>query len=159
MVRLLVSQTYNLLPAGDRPFKPVNVDVLVNPNETLHVRGDAAWDVYGRGLLSANADVGVHVGDVVVSAGTRFNDRAELHIVKGEVKARITGNLEAHASAHYDVRAGASVENRVGIDLHFQCWAIALEYIDRHRNEDEVRFSVNLLGVGQTGGKTGTGIR
>ena len=159
MVRLLVSQTYNLLPAADRPFKPLNVDLIVNPNQVLYVRGDAAWDVYGRGLVSGNADVGVHVGDWSVAAGTRFHERASLHIVKGEVKGRITSFLEAHAATHFDVRAGTKVENRLGVDLHFQCWAIALEYIDRHRNEDEVRFTVNLLGVGQTGTKTGTGIK
>jgi lipopolysaccharide assembly outer membrane protein LptD (OstA) len=123
------------------------------------MRGDAQYDVYGGGLLSANVDVGVNVGDVSVSAGTRFNDRSGLHIVKGDVRARLTSFLDAHASTHYDVVGGTKVENRVGVDLHFQCWAIALEYIDRHHNEDEVKFSINLLGIGQTGAKTTTGIR
>jgi len=57
------------------------------------------------------------------------------------------------------VKRGTKVEDRVGVDIHFQCWAISLEYIDRHKNEDEFRFSINLLGVGQTGTKFGTGIR
>ena len=54
---------------------------------------------------------------------------------------------------------GTKVEHRFGVDIHFQCWAILLEYVDRHHNEDEFRFSVNLLGLGQTGSRVGTGIR
>ena len=57
------------------------------------------------------------------------------------------------------MKRGTKVENRFGVDIHFQCWAILLEYVDRHKNEDEFRVSINLLGIGQTGTRFGTGIR
>jgi len=84
---------------------------------------------------------------------------ATLNFVRAELSARLTTYLDARASTAWDARRGVALENRVGIDLHFQCWAIMIEYVDRHRNEDEVRFSVNLLGLGQVGTRTGTGIR
>jgi hypothetical protein len=46
------------------------------------------------------------------------------------------------------------VENQFGVDLRFQCWEISVLFIDRTREigrthaDEEVRFSVNLLGVG-----------
>ncbi len=53
--------------------------------------------------------------------------------------------------------AGSKVENRVGVDIQWQCWSVLLEYVDRHRSDDELRFTVNLLGIGQTGTRFGTG--
>jgi LPS-assembly protein len=159
MVRLLLSQSVNLLPDANHRFRPVRADLILQPNRTLYARADASWDVYGRGVLTANADIGIRTADFNVSAGTRFDDRAELHVVRGEVSARLTRHVDARAATHYDVRGGTPVENRVGVDLHFQCWAILLEYVDRHRSEDEFRFAIHLLGVGQTGGRTGTGLR
>jgi hypothetical protein len=32
--------------------------------------------------------------------------------------------------------------------VHWQCWALAMEYIRRQQRDDEVRFTLNLLGVG-----------
>jgi hypothetical protein len=158
-VRLLLSQTVNLLPQAPHPFKAVRADLLVQPGGPFAFRGDAALDVYGRGFESANAEASVRVRDVSVAVSTRFAERPEFHYVKGEVQARLTANLVARASTSWDVVAGDPVENRAGIEFQYQCWALMLEYIDRHKNEDEVRFSVNLLGLGQLGSRLGTGIR
>ncbi|PYM17985.1 MAG: hypothetical protein DMD81_07130, partial [Candidatus Rokuibacteriota bacterium] len=44
------------------------------------------------------------------------------------------------------------LENRFGIDVKFQCWAFSLEVVDRNiagrPNTNEVRFTLNLLGMG-----------
>jgi hypothetical protein len=40
------------------------------------------------------------------------------------------------------------VESRFAADLKFQGWAITVEYVNRRRGDDEVRFAVNLLGIG-----------
>jgi hypothetical protein len=32
--------------------------------------------------------------------------------------------------------------------LKWSCWALSVEYVARHQDEDEVRFAINLLGVG-----------
>ena len=69
------------------------------------------------------------------------------------------------ASTNYDVRAGTNVESRVGVDVHCQCAAISITYINRAaqgglgRSEDEVSFTVNLLGVGRVGSRESLGAR
>jgi hypothetical protein len=114
--------------------------------------------VYGLGLRTGIADVFATYRDVSVSAGTRFNEiGSPFTTVNATIAARLGAHVNARASTEYDVLAGTKVENRFGLDIHWQCWAVLLEYVDRHRSDDEIRFSVNLLGVGQTGTRFGTG--
>ena len=159
MARLVLSQTYNLLPDADQPVKDLKADVLLKPNEHFGLRGDAAWNVYGLGLRRAGVGVTGSYRDVSAGAGTRFDEITGYHTVDGDVAAKLNRHLDAHAVTSWDASKGVFVENRFGLDIHWQCWAIRLEYIARHRNEDEVRFSVNLLGLGQVGTRTGAGIR
>jgi hypothetical protein len=74
------------------------------------------------------------------------------------VAARILNNVDARVSTNWDVRTGTFVENRVGIDWRFQCFSIMAEYVTRHQNEDEFKFSISLLGVGSFGTGISTGI-
>ncbi len=158
--RFVVSQTYNLLPDADQPFKDLKAELIVRHNETFGFRGEAQWNLYGLGLRAATADVIGTYKDVAAALGTRFNEINSKYLTaNASIAARITSYLNGRVSTEWDVANGSKVENRFGVDLHFQCWAILLEYIDRHNNEDEFRFSVNLLGLGQTGTRVGTGIR
>ena len=157
--RLTVTQIYNLLPDADEPFRDLSAELIVRPNQYFGVRGVGQWNVYGLGLRTANADIFANYRDLfIVSAGARFNEiGSPFNTVNGSVLAKVGSHMNVRASTEYDVLNGTKVENRVGVDIHFQCWAILLEYIDRHRSEDEFRFSVNLLGLGQTGTRFGTG--
>src|SRR2546427_4540055 len=63
------------------------------------------------------------------------------------------------------VQPSAVVENRYGADIKFDCWAVSVEYINRsrdasgQRSEDEFRFSVHLLGLGNVlSTRMGTGV-
>jgi hypothetical protein len=172
-VRFVLTQTYNLLPAADQPFKDLKAELILRPNEMFGFRGDAQWNFYGLGVRAATADVIGTYKDVTAALGVRYNDirtaallgtpveqtGSRYHTINGEIAARITSYLNARVSSHWDALNGTKVENRFGVDIHFQCWAILMEYVDRHNNEDEFRFSINLLGLGQTGSKFGTGIR
>jgi LPS-assembly protein len=156
--RFTVAQIFNLLPAADEPFKDLAAELILRPNQYFGVRGVAAWNVYGLGLRTGIADVFATYRDVSVSAGTRFNEiGSPFTTVNATIAARLGAHVNARASTEYDVLAGTKVENRFGMDIHWQCWAVLLEYVDRHRSDDEIRFSVNLLGVGQTGTRFGTG--
>ncbi len=157
--RLTVTQIFNLLPDADQPFKDLFSELIVRPNQYFGLRGVGQWNVYGMGLRTANADVFANFKDVVtVSAGARFSEiGSPFTTVTGGVVTKLGSHMNVRATTEYDVLNGTKVENRVGVDLHFQCWAILLEYVDRHKSEDEFRFSVNLLGLGQTGTRFGTG--
>ncbi|MBI2529129.1 MAG: LPS-assembly protein LptD [Candidatus Rokubacteria bacterium] len=159
MARLVVSQTYNLLPGAAEPFKDLRADVLLKPSEHFGLRGEAAWNVYGLGMRTAGVGATGSYRDVSAEVGTRFDEITGYHTVDGGVAGRLTRHLAARAATSWDVNQGVAVEHRFGLDLSWQCWAIALEYVARHQNEDELRFSVNLLGLGQVGARAGTSLR
>jgi LPS-assembly protein len=157
-VRFVVSQTYNLLPSAEEPFEDLRADLILQPTRTFQFRGDLAYNVHRRGLREANTDISAVFRDVAATVGTRFNEESRIDFARGEVAARLTRWLIARASTNVDTRTGVRLETRLGADIQFQCWGIMLEYVDRRKEEDEVRFSVNLLGVGGIGSKTGVGI-
>jgi LPS-assembly protein len=156
--RFTVAQIFNLLPAADEPFKDLAAELIVRPKQYFGLRGVGQWNMYGLGLRTANADVFATYRDFTVAVGARFNEiSSPFTTVTAAVAGRIGARVHVRASTEYDVLAGTKVENRVGVDILWQCWALLLEYVDRHKDEDEIRFSVNLLGVGQTGTRFGAG--
>ncbi len=157
MVRLALGQTFDIARANsqNQPFRDLTGDLIIQPTGIFRFRADAAYNMYGLGLRSANTDLTATYRDVAVTIGSRFDDIAGANYVMAQVSAKILSNLDAHVAAGYDVKNGSSVENRVGIDWRFQCFAIAAEYVNRHDNENQVRFSISLLGVGQVGTKVG----
>ncbi len=163
LMRFVLAQTYDLPPNHtSRQLGNLTGDLLIQPNQYLRLRGDAAYNVYGEGFKSFNTDLSATLWDITATTGTRFDNQAKIEFVRGELQAKITRNLDAHGSTHWDVRSGRLLESRVGIDVHCQCAAVSVELIDRSgvglaRNEQEVRFSVNLLGLGQVGTRAGVG--
>jgi LPS-assembly protein len=156
--RFTVAQIFNLLPAADEPFKDLAAELIVRPNQYFGLRGVGQWNVYGLGLRTANADVFATYRDITVAVGSRFNEiGSPFSTVTAGIQARIGAHVNVRATTEYDVLNTSKVENRVGVDIHWQCWSVLLEYVDRHRSDDEIRFSVNLLGIGQTGTRFGTG--
>ncbi len=161
MVRLALSQTFNIRKAAnqDQPFGDLTGDLIIQPNTLFRFRADAAYNMYGFGLRSANMDLTATYRDVALTVGSRFDDVVGTNFVTGQVSAKLLANLDGHVAVDYDVRNGSPVENRLGVDWRFQCFAIAAEYVNRHKNENEFRFSISLLGVGQAGTKVGLGSR
>ncbi len=159
--RFTVAQIYDIgrAEAGRQPFADLRADFIAQPTPDLRFSGNAAWNTYGLGLREFNTDVSAKVRNVTATVSTRFNEVAELSFINAEVTARLLANLSAHASTNYDERHGAMIEGRVGFDLNYQCWAIMVEYVHRHDHGDEVRFAVNLLGLGQAGTGFTTGLK
>ena len=163
MVRFALGQTYDFFPPfGGKPFGNVTGELTLQPNQHLRFRGNAGLDVYGQGFQSVNTDVSAMIQDVTATAGTRFDHSAKIEFVTGQIQAKLTRNLNAHGSINYDVQSGTPVEMRFGLDVLCQCASITVEYVRREgsglaRNENEVHFSVNLLGLGRLGTKAGLG--
>lgn len=150
LAKLVLSQTYNFNPRS-QPVGDLYGDLAIQPSQQLRFHADARYNVYNLGLREANADVGAVFRDFSFAVGPRFNEQAGLRTVRAEATARLTPNLDARGAAFFDVGNGTPVEARGGFDWRFCCWAVTVEYINRHRDENEVRFSINLLGLGQTG--------
>jgi hypothetical protein len=153
LAHMTVSQTFNFLPVGTQ-FKDLVADASVQPNEHLRFRTDARYNVYDLGLRDANAEINVVFRDFSAHAGPRFNEQQGFRFLEAGATARLSRFVDTKASTAWDITNSQLTEARVGLDIHFDCWAIT-EYVSRHGQDNEVRFSINLLGLGQTGTKMG----
>jgi hypothetical protein len=157
MARLTLSETFNIRKAISQrqPFEDLVGDLSLQPTTFLRFRADAVYNMYGLGFRAADTDVTATYRGVAVTFGSRFDEIAGANYITGQVSAKLRPNLDGHVAVGYDARRNTSVENRFGFDWRFQCFAISAEYVNRHRNENEIRFSINLLGVGQIGTSVG----
>jgi len=156
MVRFTLSQTFKMDSVSE-PFKDVYADVTVKPNQRIGFHADARYNVYDLGLREANADIRLTYPRFSFAVGPRFNEQGDNRYLRAESLVRVLSNVDVRGATSWDVQRGRAIENRVGIDWRFDCWAIAAEYVNRHGNESEFRISINLLGIGQTGTSARTG--
>jgi len=160
LVRLALSQGYDLFDDA-RPFGDLIGTLIVDPNRVFAFRADAAYNVYGEGVKAVNADLLVGLPRLQASVGSRIARDREVDLdgqvrnvttqsfLQGTMRAEIFPWAVARLETNWDMRRNVFVENRYGVDLRWQCWAFTLAFVTRHDDEDEVRFAVNLLGVGQ----------
>jgi LPS-assembly protein len=148
LLRFTVGNSFDL-DAGERPIGPIMSELIVDPGGYLRFRGDASFSVYDSApLRRANGDVSLLLPGVTAAVGARYDADARVEFVQGGVIARVSRYLSVRGSTAWDVRQDAFVESRFGADIRFQCWSVALTYVDRYRDEDEFRVSIDLLGVG-----------
>jgi LPS-assembly protein len=163
LARFVVANAYDA-DADDRPFADVTADLILNPTRRLRLRADAALSPYSARVRAVNSDVGLTLDRFAMSVGSRFNENADVEFYRGQASARVARNLGLRGSLDWDARRGEVIENRLGADVLFQCWAFALTYVRRARDttpapdgdretDHEFRVSLDLLGVGtlQTG--------
>ncbi len=170
-MRFTLAQSYDLMRT-EQPFSSLFGELIVNPSNFLYLRGDVTYDFYGGGFQSITTQLGlvvtpesaaslgltkVSIGSAAAAISTSYDKNANINFVQGVATADITRFVTARFQTNWSVESGAFVENRYGLDIKFQCWAVALEYITRFRNSDEFRFTVNLLGVGGIGSGFGLG--
>jgi LPS-assembly protein len=148
LARMTLSQTFNFLPVS-QPFKDLIGEVMVQPNEHFRFSANARYNVYNLGWRDANGAFSVIFNDFSASVGPRFNEQQSFNFIEAGATARLSRFVNARTSSAWDVTAGRATEVRGGLDIHFDCWAILSEYIYRYGQDNEIRFSVNLLGVGQ----------
>jgi LPS-assembly protein len=145
VIRLALGHSYDLrrdTPGG------IIADLIVQPAERIRFRGDVRYDVAAGSIDTANTDISLTTRYILASVGTRYSDPGKISFLQGTLTSEVSRYLTARLTTNTDMRTGTFVENRFGIDLRFQCWALTVDYVSRHRRDDEVRFALNLLGVG-----------
>jgi hypothetical protein len=95
----------------------------------------------------------------VGSLGARFSDPSRIDFYQTQAAARLSDRLVLRGVSHFDARTGVFVENRLSAEVRFQCWSVALSYVNRTESDHGFRVSVGLQGIGQvgTGGRFGLG--
>lgn len=147
LMRFVLGHSYDFKNA-DRPLGDVTGDLIVDPNRVLHFRGTTSLSSYGEGFQTGTTDLSVRVPRVTTSIGTRFDKPSDVNFLQGGLTAEVTRRLVGRLSTNWDIDEDVFVENRFAVDLKWQCWAFTVELVQRHQDEDELRFALNLLGLG-----------
>ena len=170
LAKLTLSQTYSFeptrFPSGftftnepvHQQLGPLFGNLNVQPNQRILFHADARYDMHGNGFQQINLNTGVIYPDFTFAMGPRFNETAEpaLRTITAQAAARVWRNLILRADTAWDLRKGVDVQTSLGLEWRFDCWAIMAQYVGRNQGGNEFRFSVNLLGVGETGTSTRT---
>ncbi len=165
LVKLTLSQTYSFEPTRwpvgfTFPNEPVHErigplfgNLNVQPSQRILFHADARYDMYGRGFQQINANAGVIYPDFTFTMGPRFNETTSpaLRTITAQAGARVWRNLNLRAETAWDLTKGVNVQTSAGLEWRFDCWAVMAQYVTRHQAGNELRFSVNLLGIGETG--------
>jgi LPS-assembly protein len=122
--------------------------LIVNPNQRVRFRTDATYDIQQGNVPSLTSDVSFSWPRATTSLGYRFSEPANISYVQGNAAVDVTRWLVLRGNINWDLHSATFVENRLAAELHWQCWALAIEFVRRSQRDDEVRFTLNLLGVG-----------
>ena len=144
-MRLSLGHSYNFLTqqSGD-----LFGTLILQPVDRIRTRTDITYSTQGRGIVNASNDVTVRYEPVTVGIGTRYNDPGNFNFLVTSLGLDITRFVTVHNTNNYDLRSGRFIESRVSAELKLDCWALAFEYVRSQGKDDELRFAVNLLGVG-----------
>ena len=152
-LRFTLSSGYDF-KAVDRPVAPIRGELIIDPSRYVYFRADTSYSIYkGEEFQSGNTDLVLNLPQFAASVGTRYT-KGSSNFVTGTMRADLTRYLSANFSTAWDVRTDTFVENRVGVNFRFQCWALDFSYITRAKeqglsaSDNEFRFSLYLLGVG-----------
>jgi hypothetical protein len=156
LLRFTLGQTYDFLN-DSRPFGNIGGELIIDPNRIVRFRGDTSLSPYGEGFQTGTTDIALNLPAVSASVGTRFDKADDTQFLQGSVTADLTRWATARFLTNWDLHTDTFVENRVGVDFKWQCWAVTVEYVRRSVRGDELRFAINLLGMGAPI-STGTGI-
>jgi LPS-assembly protein len=152
-VRLLLGHSIDLR-SKNHTVGDIIGDLIVQAPSIFRFRGEARYGIATQDLVTATTDLSATLARVTGAVGTRYDAEQRTNFLQGTVRAEITNWLVAHVATNWDMRTDTFVENRFGIDLRFQCYEFSFVFIDRSREvgrahaDEEVRFSLNLLGVG-----------
>jgi len=155
-LRFTVGQTYDFLN-DSRPFGNIAGELIVDPSRIVRFRGETSLSPYESGFQTGTTDIALTLPAVTASVGTRYNRSDQTNFFQGSVTADLTRWATGRFITNWDLHTDTFVENRYGVDFKYQCWAFSIEYVQRSTRGDELRFAVNLLGLGAPI-TTGTGI-
>ena len=149
---LVPTTTPNVLPADPtKPFRPVDLEVDINPYRYLAFMTRAAYDVNTTSWAQINQDITLSDarGDSL-SAVYRYTKNS-IESIGLTGRARVTNSFDVFAGFRRDEFSDASLEKTVGIEYRHQCWSVQMSYSDL---VDDRTFMVlfSLSGLGRVGG-------
>jgi hypothetical protein len=152
MFRLTLGHSYDL--RHDRVGDLFST-VIVQPKPTIRFRSDISYDPIENTIPSGTADVSVSFPLTSANLGIRYSEPSKITFLQGGFNIAAWSRVTLRSAINWDLWHGKFSESRVAADLHWKCWALTVEFVNRVDRDNEIRFAVNLLGVG---GPIGTSV-
>jgi len=151
-VRLTLGHSYDIRHerVGD-----LFTTLIVQPTPVIRFRSDISYDPIEKTIPSGTADVSVSFPGKSANLGIRYSEPSKITFLQGGFNLALLSRLTLRSAINWDLWNGKFSESRVAADLHWQCWSVTVEFVNRINKDNEVRFAVNLLGVG---GPIGTSV-
>jgi LPS-assembly protein len=148
MLRLALGHAYDV--RFDRTADVFGT-LIIQPKPGVAFRSDASYTPRTGRIPTLTADVSTTLlpRDGTASLGIRYSDSpGHITFLQGSTALPLTSWIILRTTINWDLHRGDFAETRVGADIRWQCWALTLEYVNRPRQDNEIRFAINLLGVG-----------
>lgn len=149
---LVPTTTPNLLPADPtKPFRPVELEIDINPLKYLSFMTRTAYDVNTTSWAQINQDIALsdNRGDSL-SFVYRYTKNS-VESVGVFARARVTNSFDLFAGFRGDEFNNSTLERTIGFEYRRQCWGVEMSYSDL---VDDRTFKVlfSLTGFGRVGG-------
>jgi len=144
LFRLTLGNSYDL---RHERFADAFATLIVSPTPDTRLRSDVTYDPVAGNFPSATADFQTTIPRGLINLGIRVSDPAKITFLQGGFTINPWPWLTARGTINWDLYNLVFAESRLAAEFHWQCWALAIEYIKRTQRDDEVRFTLNLLGV------------
>jgi LPS-assembly protein len=149
---LVPTTTPNVLPADPtKPFRPVDMEIDINPYKYLSFMTRTAYDVNTTSWAQINQDIALSDtrGDSLAFIYRYAKNSIESVGVLG--RARVTNALDLFAGFRQDEFNNTNLEKTIGFEYRRQCWGVEVSYSDL---VDDRSFKVlfSLTGFGRVGG-------
>lgn len=149
---LVPTTTPNVLPADPtKPFRPIDLELDINPYKYLAFMTRAAYDVNETTWAQINQDITLSDarGDSLSLVYRYTKDSIDSIGLTGKV--RVTDAVDVFAGFRRDDFSNATLEKTVGVEFRRQCWSVLVSYSDL---VDDRQFMVlfSLSGLGRVGG-------
>jgi LPS-assembly protein len=122
--------------------------LIVAPSPAMRFRADLSYSPTAHNFPSVSAGLSTPIPRGQLGVGVSYSDPSHNTFLQGGFSASPWPWLTTRGTVNWDLHTMTFAESRLAIELHWQCWALAIELVNRAQRDDEIRFTLNLLGVG-----------
>ena len=121
--------------------------LIVAPTPAIHFRSDLSYNPAAHNFPSVSAGLSTAIPRGVLNVGVSYSDPSHNTFLQGGFAVTPWPWLTTRGTVNWDLHTTTFAESRLTMELHWQCWALAIELVNRSMRADEIRFTLNLLGV------------
>lgn len=141
-------------PYDERPFTPLEADLVLRPLPRVDLRGNAQWDHYDKEIVSTTVSL-----DMALDRRNGLRDYYRLDYTyrrDGQqdlnflVDVNLFYGLWAGTSLERNIEEKEDISSRYWLGYRSQCWATSL-FLENTEADSRVGIMIELFGLGEIG--------